>query len=93
MGGDVGSPEEARRSGRGSARRSAQELSNGTGTGASWPKGLVAEGQSPPLPAVKTLAQFDARVYHGTLAGPFSQLDAFCERSCPLSFGSSAVSI
>ena len=31
-------PEEARRSERGSARRSAQELSNGTGTGASWPK-------------------------------------------------------
>ena len=38
VGGDVGSPEEARRSERGSARRSAQELSNGTGTGASWPK-------------------------------------------------------
>ena len=38
VGGDVGSPEEARRSEPGSARRSAQELSNGTGTGASWPK-------------------------------------------------------
>ena len=35
-GGDVDSLK--RRSERGSARRSAQELSNGTGTGASWPK-------------------------------------------------------